>query len=631
MPPGALAGANSCRLTPLSGQGLPGLLPLGYSPIVAFGLDASTPPASASVRVAPLPDLLLHLVTYDADLHAWTLVASALQPEEGALELAVSGLGTWALVAVDPADPPLALPPVGGTLAAAPFAAIPEGATSRTLADPPSLPASGGTSHGRIEIDSPQPLPSGTVVQAVLTETYHLTSGAVSSSDERYEDLLLYRADVDGVVTPAAGVSGLGAEAPIVASRRFADTELEEGRVHLRILSGREDARAAGGSAAVTVTSGDASFSVPAGALAEDTAVAFRRSSAFSPGTAGAPGFTALAEFLIDLGGATLGLAGELSVPAAGAPAGGSFFVARAELVGAETRYQVVAWAERDGDRIVTRSRPPLPGVRQGGRYVLYHAVPAVAFLAGTVRAGGQAEPALVTTSRLPFVGIAGSDGVYSVITLAGTVRASARVLGTSLVGTADAEVAAGSVLPLDIHLAEAITTATVTPAAGATGVPVSRQVEIETSAPLDPVSATAASVDAPPDERRRRAPGAHGAVGDGPPAVGPPGDAARVPDVLHVRGRRPAGRVRPARRRTGGHLHDAGGDDRVGRPRGPRLLLPRERDRHDARAGRRPARGHADPGAERRATAPSSPTRSARCRSRRSCGPRSTTGSGSR
>ena len=111
------------------------------------------------------------------------------------------------------------------------------------------------------------------------------------------------------------------------------------------------------------------------------------------------------------------------------------------------------------------------------------------------MRAAGQPVAALVTTSRAPFVGIAGSDGSYTVLTLALSVKASARVLGTSFVGTADAELAAGAVLPLDISVSQALTTALVTPAPGAADVPVTRQIEVEASAPLDPQYATPASI----------------------------------------------------------------------------------------------------------------------------------------
>ncbi|MGH9888098.1 MAG: hypothetical protein ACREBE_21370, partial [bacterium] len=495
LPPGAVSGSHTFQLTPLSPQGLPNLLPLGYSPILAFDFSGSGAPSAMNVHLTGLPAMVVHLVRYDRELHAWTLATSTLEPTAGVLDFPLPGLGTWALMAVDSTVPPLVLPAPGGTLSAAPFATIPEGATSRTLADPPSLPASGGRARGRIEVDSPETLPSGTVVQAFLTETYQLTGGQSATDADRIEDILLYRADLDGVLTPEAGTVALGAELPIVASRQFEASELEEGRVHLRIVSGREGARGVGGSDAVTVSAGGATLSVPSGALPTNTAIALDRAPSISPFVPQPSGFTALAEVVIDLGGATLSTPAELSIPSAGAPPGGTFVVARVESVSDETRLRVVAVAERSSDRVVTRPFAPLPGVTQGGRFVVFHAAPAIGFLAGVTRAAGQPVPALVTTASLPFAGISGSSGAYAVLALAGSVRASARVLGTSLIGTADAQVAAGSVRALDITVSQALTTATITPADGAAAIPVTRQIEVESSAPLDPAFATATSV----------------------------------------------------------------------------------------------------------------------------------------
>src|SRR4029450_6229338 len=116
-------------------------------------------------------------------------------------------------------------------------------------------------------------LPSGTVVQAVLNETFRLVSGATATGEERLEDILLYRADLDGFVVPEAGAASVAAEIPIVASREFSPAELREGRLHLQSLSGREGVRSAGGSHAIRVTSGGAALEIAAGALGEDTAV----------------------------------------------------------------------------------------------------------------------------------------------------------------------------------------------------------------------------------------------------------------------------------------------------------------------------------------------------------------------
>jgi len=94
IPDGALASASDVHLTPLSAQGLPGLLPLGWSPLVAFDLRASGGAAlagpiaalltareaggAAATSFAGWPATPAVLAEYQPMLHAWVLVAAGL-------------------------------------------------------------------------------------------------------------------------------------------------------------------------------------------------------------------------------------------------------------------------------------------------------------------------------------------------------------------------------------------------------------------------------------------------------------------------------------------------------------------------------------------------------------------------
>ena len=87
----ARASAASFSLTPLGGQDLPGLLPLGFSPVVAFDLrtDASGwDGGPLTLDADGLPASPLHLVAYRPSTHAWVVVARelavAIRPALGA-------------------------------------------------------------------------------------------------------------------------------------------------------------------------------------------------------------------------------------------------------------------------------------------------------------------------------------------------------------------------------------------------------------------------------------------------------------------------------------------------------------------------------------------------------------------
>jgi hypothetical protein len=70
------AGAGGVyRLTPLSAQGLPGLLPMGWSPLAAFHLIVPADGGALSAAITGLPALATYLVEYRPTLHDWVLVA----------------------------------------------------------------------------------------------------------------------------------------------------------------------------------------------------------------------------------------------------------------------------------------------------------------------------------------------------------------------------------------------------------------------------------------------------------------------------------------------------------------------------------------------------------------------------
>jgi hypothetical protein len=149
-------------------------------------------------------------------------------------------------------------------------------------------------------------LPSGTVVQADVIEEYALTSGDEASTEMRREDIVLYRGPSAVHVTrepveegeepraPLCPEDALCADFPIAASRTYEAAELVSGRVHLDILAGRESIRGeTGGSRALTHEgAGGAVVSIPALALAEDTAVSVEATglSSFLPRQYGVTG-----------------------------------------------------------------------------------------------------------------------------------------------------------------------------------------------------------------------------------------------------------------------------------------------------------------------------------------------------
>ncbi|HET8775705.1 MAG TPA: Ig-like domain-containing protein [Thermoanaerobaculia bacterium] len=485
-PAGALAQAEMLSLTPLSAQGLPNLLPLGWSPVAAFDLSgAASFAAPASATFSNVPNGTVHLVAYRAALHSWVLVQSGIQngiQSTGTVTVAIPAPEPHALVILD-SDAAITAPLAGEVLPGVEMLPLPATTISSGDVTPAVLPPTGGEAKGTIAIQSPTPLPSGTVVQAHVSETYTLRSGDAASEEPRPQDIVLYRHP------PREGAT-LGAEIPIVPSRTFAD--LVEGRVHLDILAGREGVRGkTGGNEAVTVADGSASLTVAAGSLPEDTAVSVKPSaiSSFVPSNST---FSAFAEVVADFSGRTLASQAELSVDASGVPPTDTLLVARVDRLGGIPRFVVVAVAELVGGRAVTRAHADLPGILDEGRFVFYRTSQAVGFVKGVTSATTGPVRAVVLAGGVPFASIADAQGRYVTPAIAGNATLTATVPGTSLSGSASVSVSANATATQNIALSGTATTAAVTPANGATLVAVTTQIDITATAPFAASAATA-------------------------------------------------------------------------------------------------------------------------------------------
>jgi hypothetical protein len=494
---GAVAPAATARFTPLTAQGLPGLLPLGWSPLVAFDLRASSPAATVQsalpLTVQGLTSMTgpVYLVSYDSAARRWRLDA-ALSPEAGSLAASITRFGAHAVVVPDASGTP-AVPATGEPLPGVDSVAISPALSAFGAGEPQTLPASGGVIEGRIVLPSTTPTPSGTVLSAAVSESYNLTAGPIASAATRIAHVSLFRTPIPTV--PGALTSGatsvLGASFAVTPSRSHTPSTLARGNVHIDVLAGREAQRGKlGGLDAVSVSAGDVTISVASGATTANTMIDVERTSL--PDTIPrANDLVPAIRLDIDLGMATLTTPAELLVGGVGATAGESVLLARLERVdGVASPVLVALGTEIDG-RLTFTAGSGLPGVTREGEYVVYRSSAVLGYVAGTTTAGGAGVLALVSSEGLPFIALSGNDGRFKLPVRAGAVTVRARVPDTNLAGSASAEVIAGETETANIALAGVVTVATVTPATGAVGVARSTQINLTTSAPLDPTTAT--------------------------------------------------------------------------------------------------------------------------------------------
>ncbi|HEY6308046.1 MAG TPA: Ig-like domain-containing protein, partial [Candidatus Angelobacter sp.] len=482
VPAGAAVAGSAFRLTYLSGQGLPGLLPLGWSPLAAFDLRSTSSASGLSASVTSLPNVVAHLVTYDFSLHAWTMLAQNLQPVNGAFSFTLPGTGAFALVTPDTLDPPLPLPDVGSPLSGVPVQMLSPSATSSGSLNPATLPPSGGTALATLGVQSPTPLLSGTVIQANISETFSLASGDVVSEETRSEDIVLYNA-----LAPATSSSG--AVFPVSPSHHYSNAQLLTGKVHLDILAGREGVRGQpGGNDPVTVSDGTATLSVPGGALSQDTAISVVSTSLedFVPTSST---LSALQEILVDFSGEMLSTPAQLSISAAGLNPAHTFLLTQVQRITGVPHIVAVAVAQVNGSNLTSVASPGLPGVIRGGEYIFYDVAAPAGFIQGVAASSAGPVPVLVGTDSLQIVNITGADGRYIVPALAGTVNLRANGTTSSVTGTASTQLTAGQTATVNIQLNGTVNTATISPADQSLGVSVSTIITVTSPVPLDPKS----------------------------------------------------------------------------------------------------------------------------------------------
>lgn len=487
VPAGALAAPVTFRLTRLSAQGLPRLLPLGWSPLVAFDLRVEAGPALSplTATVTGLAAGVVTIVTTN-ETTMWSVLAPGLTAADGAVSFELPGPGEYAVVVAD--DPDIAIGAEGEPLTGVDPVPLPETAHSTGPVVPAQVPPAGGTAVGELALESPVPLTSGTVIQAEITETYQLSSSEIASDEKRVEDVVLFR-------QPRPPTAALAARVPITPSRTFSADELVGGNVHLEFVSGREDVRGqTGGSEPVSLDAGPVRLSVAGGSLAEDTAIALE-APALSSFLPSGDGLSPLAEAVVDLSGSVVGIPAELSVASDVVNPDDVVLLCRVVRLDGVPRLTVVATAALEGGRLVPHPLPGLPGIVEGGRYVWYR-TSAVGFVMGTTLSSAGPVGALATGAGLPFVALSRADGHFVLPVLAGpTVSLDAVAPHTSLHATGSATVSAGESTAVDLMLAGAVSTATVTPADGAVAQSVTVQVDIASAAPLDPATVTVQNV----------------------------------------------------------------------------------------------------------------------------------------
>jgi PKD repeat protein len=508
VPSGSLDADVTLRVTPMSNQGLQGVLPPGWSPIAAVDLQPAGRrfTQTATLRL-PHADTLaagvaVALVRYDSSLHRWVATAPGqVSSDRRTLQAGIETTGQYAFVVPDeaPFTPPPAAP--GEMLAGLSPTSIPSTAKAAGEVVPRSAPpGDNARAVGMVILQPPQPLPSGVVVRARVTEQFDLLDASRVVPLQFVQDLVLY-------ARPRLGDAGtLATRLPITPSLQFNIQQLSLGTVRLDVTVDEPTAIGAivgDGGGSLTDAAGNV-LEIPAGALSGDLAIGLLPLTTAQVSAPIPAGFTLLGAVLIDLVGASFAQPSLLSIPR---PSGldGSAQVIVAQVISDATggrRLKIVGLGAIGASRITVQTTIPsltFEGVRTGGEYVFLQPAQALGFVNGLVSvAGGTFQPlALVTTNTAPFAFLTTATGAFVVAGQAGvpTVVAAVEPAGASASGNV-ALAAVNDVAPLNLLLTQTAPAVTATtPAANAANVPLDTSILVDFSKPIDPATVTTSSV----------------------------------------------------------------------------------------------------------------------------------------
>lgn len=238
----ALTGAGRVSATPLSTQGLPALLPRGWSAVAALWLqlEGTALVAPGSVQLSVQGSLAgLVWARWDEALREWTALQRDLALPLGTLPLPATG--GYALLAADPA--PATPPESAQILLGSTAVGWREGLAAGGSVEPSVLPTveaiRGARAGAKLDLGfgGQEPIPSGAAILAEVLETYTLVDQALIEPEKRVQDAVAARfvlgVDKEGRPTLRPVNDGLGLELPLRMSRTFVPTELVDGLIQV--------------------------------------------------------------------------------------------------------------------------------------------------------------------------------------------------------------------------------------------------------------------------------------------------------------------------------------------------------------------------------------------------------------
>jgi hypothetical protein len=506
LPAGSLSAGTTIHAAALSCQGVPILAPLGWTAAAALSLD--TAPASLAMAASaswknglglPAGTALL-LARYDAAARRYLAVGPAsLSTDASRILATVSSSGAFVVFAADPAPNAPPQPAAGQPLAGVAAPSADPILTASVTTDPSAvLPTETAKVTATLAVSAP--VPSGSPVEVLISETLTLLNGQQIQSPSFLADLTVVRDGAGRAVVPFR-IHPSATAAQVALSVGFEDLTVKRYSYDLR----RGDL--VGASGGTVAGASGFSLTVPPNALTQTVPVKLTPvASAADLGIPVPAGYRFLAGLQITLGGKNLAAPATLSWSSAADPTGGGMVWAEVAEWNGLLRVRFVAQARYNAASAAVVTAPidpavlPAPGVLRGGLYVLLGSNSPLAYVKGRVLdvPGTPLASVVVTEDGTSLVAISDAAGTFALPAPASgaTIRSIRVDTGNTGQATVPAQ-AAVAVASADIRLSVAAPYVLSVSPATASPLPLDLPVVFTLSEPLNPATVGSASVSA--------------------------------------------------------------------------------------------------------------------------------------
>jgi RHS repeat-associated protein len=429
VPAGAVSQSTTISLTPLTAQNLPAFLPLGWSPLRAFWIEAASPlqtSLGASVRPAgPIGgNEAAALVRWnEAEMH-WTVVQTVSGNGTNAVNLVIPGVGAYALVVGDAGE--LAPPPaqLNQALSGISVSAIDAGGFTATgSVTPPSSPASlvpelvTGMANVVLK-HSTRRLPSGYLLRGEVTETYLLSDGSLRLTPQ-------YEHFITGYQRPGdQDPFTLHASFPMRPVLLFGPDQLDSAAVRVDVLTETpfdgEVLDETGGQ----IASEGVRLLAGSGRLLAPSALRLRRLDATVFTNLVGDGHSVIAAFDLTADGSTLG--DSLAIQLTAVSTNGLFVLARllsdTGFYGLQPIERLQSDAQGNLHSLEPAAGERLPGLRGSGQFVLIQVDELQGLISGVARNGNNALQSgmPVRLTGLPWMTLTDEQGRFQLVSPVG-------------------------------------------------------------------------------------------------------------------------------------------------------------------------------------------------------------------